>query len=692
MNRRHFMQTCAASGAAATLASPRAAHADDLLGMFFPALPLPKRVQAAALSKDQSWEEWTLLTCLQGLVNRSEPRVYFLNDEYDALWLEYYADAYDIQVVRVAEPMSLLAQHACEIAGYVVYDESMLDSLNVATTMGALENALPAPPSLVPMLRDLGLREIDDLRGRWKGRYEAYAWALDELFPRCHPRILGAACVDRPLWPSTSTWMRDYTMAHRVFVCDLSASRRDRKDRALLAEVFERMESPGFSFGWRCARCTEHEYVGLAAQHGISMLCGLSTLNMTVHSAIPRTMTPYAQEHATETSVGEVEKKVYVSFMNTDGDATFSMTRLHSNRLRDPEHGRLPYSWGFLPAACDLMPGVARYLYEHKHENDYYVASTCGALYTYPAMHPDMRGYLAMTRSYMYRAGLRVAYMSNWDDDFWWQEIDFPDFVPALREALPEAIGFVRGMGESAWERHYLGKQPYVFCGEGIHGTGDIYETLRAYIDAMPQRPLFLFCLVNHTRTQGEILDAVERLGNDNFRWVTLDAFLQLVRKAHEAGMVGDDLDPPTEGLRRLLMRDGRDAWTGVLARIRDHAARAKRTPSAFLRGDHDEIAHAVLTNSATPPADMVAFDAVWDSMHLVKAALNARGIYVNEKARGVVDFMHAFGEVRNADMVPELWQAWLTWERRDPNYKEARAWCRDLADLAEALDANLRA
>lgn len=412
---------------------------------------------------------------------------------------------------------------------------------------------------------------------------------------------------------------------------------------------------------------------------------------MSVHAAIPRTFEPYEQDHATEESVGEVENKVYVAFMNTDGDATFSMTRLHSKRLRDPEHGELPYSFGFLPAACDLMPGVARYLYEHKHPNDYYAAATCGAMYTYPAMHPDMRSYLDMTRAYMNRSGLRVAYMSNWDDDFWWQEIDLPDFVHALRERLPEAIGFTRGMGESAWEPHYLGDQPYVYCGEGIHSKGDVYETLREYVAALPQRPLFLFCLVNHNRTQGEILDAVKRLGYDEFRWVKLDAFMQLVRKAHRQGLIRDDLDPPTDALRALLIREGREAWPGVLARIRDHAARAGQRRSQFVEWEHDEVSRMILTNSATPPEDMAAFDVVWDSMHLVKAMLNAHGMYVNEKARGCVDFMHTFGHIEHAEIIPELWQVWLTWANRKHDYQKVRAWCRKLAALAEACDVHMQ-
>jgi hypothetical protein len=129
-----------------------------------------------------------------------------------------------------------------------------------------------------------------------------------------------------------------------------------------------------------------------------------------------------------------------------------------------------------------------------------------------------------------------------------------------------------------------------------------------------------------------------------------------------------------------------------VLARIREHAARAGRSAAAFRAYAHDEVTGAVLERSATPVADVAAFDAVWDSMHLVKAALNARGIYVNEKARGVVEFMRTFGDLEHSPIVPRLWDVWVTWERRTPKYREARAWCLELAQLAEELDRNLNA
>ena len=156
----------------------------------------------------------------------------------------------------------------------------------------------------------------------------------------------------------------------------------------------------------------------------------------------------------TEDEVGPVENKVYIAFMNTDGDSLGSMLGLQSGRFKEPEHGRLPYTWAYLPLAYDLLPGVARYNYQLRKENDYFAASTCGAAYTYPYLLPGARDYLRYSRYYMEKTDLRAAYMANWDDDLWWQEMETPGFLEAMREELPGVLGFVRGIGDSFRLRH----------------------------------------------------------------------------------------------------------------------------------------------------------------------------------------------------------------------------------------------
>ncbi|MCA9450749.1 MAG: hypothetical protein KC931_26745, partial [Candidatus Omnitrophica bacterium] len=355
--------------------------------------------------------------------------------------------------------------------------------------------------------------------------------------------------------------------------------------------------------------------------------------------AIPRPSEPFEQDHAEPGEIGPVEKKIYISFMNTDGDSLSSMMRLQSGRFLEQEHGAFPYTWGFLPLAYDLMPGVARLNFEKKLPNDYFACATCGAVYTYPYLLPDTGAYLEYTAHYMNKTGLRTAYMSNWDDDFWWQEMEVPGFHEALCEALPDSLGFVRGMGESPFEPHLWGGcAPYIFCGEGIHSDSDVYETLIDFIEANTNRPLFIFCLVNHGTTLPRMKEAVDKLDPDAVELVRLDGFFRLLEKARDQGLVGDELYPDKTGVQEILAKEARKAWPKKLAEILDHGERAKLSEKEFVATVEDSMTRLVLDRSKTPANDVIAFDAIWDSMHLVRLALNLRGINVNQKSKGVTD------------------------------------------------------
>ncbi len=696
MDRRDFLATCAASGVVLghpfqCLAKPALTSDKGSPLEIFPEVPLVKHVQVAPL-QGVSLAERHLYTCFQGLINRTEPRIYYVGDENDELWLDYYGEQYGVGHDQVKNADQLLERFSSELEGYVLYDPNLPDTRNVAVLLGGLKNALPVHPDLVPKLEKVGLKKIDDLTGRWNDRYEAYSWVLEELLPQANRNLLGTNCVDEPHWPTNSVWVDDYFIAHNIFVSDLSANRRDRADRELLDKIYAEIKKPGCLIGWRSARNIEHEMVGFAARRGIYVLCALSTLNMTVHTAIPRATEPFVQDHLDEEEVGPVEKgKIYVSFMNTDGDSLYSMLGLQSGRFKDPEHGQIPYTWAFFPLAYDLIPGVARYNYEQKKANDYFAASTCGVAYTYPYLLPNSREYLRTTRYYMEKTGLRTAYMSNWDDDWWWQDMETPGFHEALCEELPDAFGFVRGMGESAFEPHLFGCQaPYIFCGEGIHSDSDVYTTLRDFIEANSNRPLFVYCLVNHNTKLGEIMGATSRLPKDTIEYVRLDAFFHLLKQARQHGLVGDELYPDKTGVKKILAKEARAAWPGKYASILEHGKRAKMDEETFITEVKDPMVRTILDRTRTKANDVICFDAIWDSMHLARLALNIQGIYANNKKKGAEDFMRTFGDVEEAAVVRELWEKWERWEEEPVPYEEGAEMARRLAQLARNVNSEL--
>ena len=153
-----------------------------------PVFNRPKHLDYGDVSKLSGGDQ-TLLTTLQGVVNRTQPELYFLYDTGtmstpDAKWL---ADMH-LPTKLYANPLDLVAKYRSRIRGAIVHDPDVPDSLNVATTLAGLENAVVADAD---QAKAHGLRIVKDLRGMFDAdRVKTYRWQLDNLFPRVTHQLL----------------------------------------------------------------------------------------------------------------------------------------------------------------------------------------------------------------------------------------------------------------------------------------------------------------------------------------------------------------------------------------------------------------------------------------------------------------------------------------------------------------------
>src|SRR5262249_48325500 len=154
-----------------------------------PRFPRPRRLDVADIMA-LAGDEQLLLTTLQGIVNRSEPRIYLISpvDEGPRTWLNELR----LPVDEIGDPWDLQARYRTELRGAVVYDPAIPDTINVALTLAGLEDALVASPRLLARLNALPdpLPLIADLRGRFTGKLDAYAWQRETLWPRVNQRLL----------------------------------------------------------------------------------------------------------------------------------------------------------------------------------------------------------------------------------------------------------------------------------------------------------------------------------------------------------------------------------------------------------------------------------------------------------------------------------------------------------------------
>jgi hypothetical protein len=131
-----------------------------------------------------------LMATLQGIVNRKEPRIYLLENQEEGkmTWLNNLEVPYQVQT----DYWSMVVKYIREVKGIIVYDPYVPDSINVATTLAGLKDGVAVSPELAEKLKapPYSLAVLDDLRGKFKDRMDAYTWQFEHLWNQTTHRML----------------------------------------------------------------------------------------------------------------------------------------------------------------------------------------------------------------------------------------------------------------------------------------------------------------------------------------------------------------------------------------------------------------------------------------------------------------------------------------------------------------------
>ena len=131
-----------------------------------------------------------LMATLQGIVNRTEPRIYLIEniEEGRTTWLNNLGVPYRLH----DDVWDVVGKYADEAAGIIIYDPEVPDTINVATTLAGLKDAVVASPELAAELQapPYELAVIEDLRGRFENGLEAYTWQFEHLWEQTTHRML----------------------------------------------------------------------------------------------------------------------------------------------------------------------------------------------------------------------------------------------------------------------------------------------------------------------------------------------------------------------------------------------------------------------------------------------------------------------------------------------------------------------
>jgi len=408
-SRRQFLGLAAGAAATGIAAgmiptAARAATSPGKTGISWPsgqALPTfatPLRLDVADMTSVPA-DEQVLLTTLQGIVNRSRPRIYLLQPQNEGLytWLDEIAVPYQV----AADPMSLLRAYGGEITGAVLYDPDVAGTVNVATTLAGLHDAVATSPAVAS---SAGLPVVADLQGKFSTDLDAYTWAFENLWPKTTHRLFIG------LDPGISGYLRDYAVANRGLVMFLDPGTPD--ELALLEQVLSEMPAGAPYLGWWPSDVTgESDGTQVTSQYGQPVLASDYSANLTVFGGV-RAPLSSRQQHK---PVPALDNKIYVTFSVTDGDNL----QYDQHRMRqlweDPARGQVPINWTVQPLGADAAPSFLSYYQRTATSNDYFMAGPSGAGYVYPGDWPadKLSVFTQLTRRYLDKTGMDSAVILN---------------------------------------------------------------------------------------------------------------------------------------------------------------------------------------------------------------------------------------------------------------------------------------
>ncbi|TML61319.1 MAG: hypothetical protein E6G17_09660 [Actinobacteria bacterium] len=391
----------------------------------------------ASLPGDQQ----LLFNTLEGLVNRSEPRIYLLwaADEGKRTWLDTLVGDYGVGATDVASAWSLLTKYRSSVAGMVVYDPKVPDSINVATTLAGLDGAVVASPALAQTLAadPYHLPVVADLRGRFATRLDAYRWEYDNLWATgrvthrmlvglpplragsVHLADLGATNVPlEPLYDSgvldgdPFASLRDYSVAAKAMVVWLDPN--EPAERLVLDQILAAMPPDSPYLGSHPGDVAgEITMVAVLSSHGVYEVAADFFNNGSVFGGVRPALTPPPPPTARA-----LENKIYVTFTMSDGDnIQYDQRRLRS-LWDNPARGTVPINWTISPLLLDAAPAILDHYTRTATADDLFMAGPSGAGYAYPSSWPDdtFRVFTHQTGDYMRRIGIDTLDVLNAPD------------------------------------------------------------------------------------------------------------------------------------------------------------------------------------------------------------------------------------------------------------------------------------
>ena len=434
-----------------------------------------------------STESKTALLALQGIVNKTKPRIFLFEHASEGKYKWPDLLNLSIQERDTTDYLWLINKYKEEVEGVILYDpQKSRHYINLASTVAGLKKALPLTRSLYQSLKEANilLPVVEDLTVLpYTKATEIYEYLYQHYWPQCTHRLLISLPPDRG-------FVRDLGIAVGAAIVWLDA--REWQESTVLRKFMSEMQ-PGKSIitGWYAE---ERSGIGLATEYGLSTIPSDFYENTTVYAGMQQPV-----EYPEVPKMPELENKIYLAVYLSDGDNVQYCQHAMSELWDKAGRGSIPINWTISPGLIDFGPGLLNHYYKTATPNDFFASGPSGLGYSliYDAHNylwnatdgTKFTPYAQLTQRYLERSGLRVITI--------WDEVSNDQMSVYAKECR-----YLYGLTQQDWERRpykvptYIGGQRLPFIANlpcyasGVDVIYSFWKDTIASFDA--SRPVFL--------------------------------------------------------------------------------------------------------------------------------------------------------------------------------------------------------
>ncbi len=399
----------------------------------WPKLQPFKSMVVANLSGGTS-DEQLAATTLEGAYNQLQgtKRLYVVWSSDDQTWLTDNAFS---GVHRTAlrgrgsgpagQLNALLAGYGHAIKGAILINPSDPDTVNLATTMAGIDDAMVADPSQSALLQKYGIPVIYSFAGQtFSSATAAYQWEYTNLFPQTNTHDLVM------LNPADYGSLRDYIIATKSFVFYLTST--DSTEEPLMNQIIS-------------ARPANTPILGYIADEGPDV-ADLSSLGHFLNASdflenesdwaaapsLPSLTQPQPQP------VRAGGNTVYVAFLVSDGDnAQYDEHHMFDVWTAGTDLGDVPEGWTTAPGMADFAPGMLGWFYRHLPASSELLPGPSGVGYATAMTGSDLQRFAQLSGGFMRKDSMSTV-------DYWETPSEIAAYakasqVPAISVDAPMA-------------------------------------------------------------------------------------------------------------------------------------------------------------------------------------------------------------------------------------------------------------